>query len=86
MDYLKYVRNGEIHVSTDVDHPIYFDTHGLMARFKIVSGSISISSPKPPQGFPNSEYPIKEGETFDFVGKIRYCGGAQIRYMLFDKV
>lgn len=86
MDYLKYVRNGVMHVGTDIDHPIYFDTHGLMVRFKIVTGSIRLSSPNPPPGYPNAEYLISAGETFDFVGKIKYCGNADVQYILFDKV
>lgn len=85
MDYLKYVRTGSVVSESDIESPDCFDTHGLMARLKIVSGSINICSQNPGTANQMAQYPVEAGETFEFVGRIKYFGTAEIRYVLFDK-
>lgn len=87
MDYLKYVSNGYFAINTDSYKPEYFDSHGLMARFKVVSGELRISSMNYRREIEYfAEYPVATGETLDFIGEVKLCGNATVQYILFDKV
>lgn len=73
-------------VNTQFYKTASFDTHGLMARFKVTQGTVYICTEDKQVGTTFEKYPIETGETFDFVGFIRFYGDATIEYILFDKV
>ena len=85
MDYLKYEGSGVLDIAVPYTKALSFDTHGLMARFKVTSGTAYIYNQNKRYGQKNAAYPISEGETFDFVGKIWYYGTTKIEYILLIK-
>ena len=85
MEYLKYAGNGSFSSSGDSTKTV-FDSKGLMARFKVASGTLKICGYDYSRGNTESTYNLETGETFDFVGKVTYCGTAQIQYVLYDRI
>ncbi|MBR3995616.1 MAG: hypothetical protein IKI97_10095 [Clostridia bacterium] len=85
MEYLKYAGNGSFSSSGDNTKTV-FDTKGLMARFKVKSGTLQICGYDYSRSNAESKYQLDTGDVFEFIGKVTYCGTAQVQYVLYDKI
>ncbi len=85
MKYLKLVHTEKLSVGTDTATTV--DTHGLMARLCIKSGSVYIGGQ---EDVASSASPsVDQGQETDFVGKVSLLGkgsAADVAILYFDKI
>ena len=84
MEYVKYVGNGKF--SSNENTRKTFDTMGLMAKFKVVSGTLQILGVDYSKNSLETKYNIETGETFEFVGSVIYSGAATVEYLHYDRI
>ena len=82
MEYVKLIGGGFIEGVASDTKARELDTHGLMAKIRPVDGDIRIVYGALSEA---DGYMLKAGETFDFVGCMRFYGTAGLEYLLFDK-